>query len=170
MLHLIAMAAAVVSSASTLPAQTARPLTQVEWIATPTGQDIANVYPPTAVAAGKSGAVLLDCKVATQGSLEQCQVEIEDPVGLEFGLAALELAPLFKMAQTAPDGSAVAGRTIRIPIMFNLVTVMARFAGATMISAAAGERLRGRSPFCITVFIGHADALGARAQGSVSLR
>ena len=121
MLHLIAMAAAVVSSASTLPAQTARPLTQVEWIATPTGQDIANVYPPTAVAAGKSGAVLLDCKVATQGSLEQCQVEIEDPVGLEFGLAALELAPLFKMAAQAPDGSDTAGRTIRIPIMFSIV-------------------------------------------------
>lgn len=122
MLHLIAMAAAVVSSASAIPAAPAPALTQVEWVATPTGQDIANVYPPTAVAAGKSGAVLLDCKVASEGSLEACQVEIEDPVGLEFGLAALELAPLFKMAAKAPDGSDVAGRTIRIPIMFQIVT------------------------------------------------
>ena len=122
MLHLIALAAAVVSSASTIPASSHAPLRQVEWVATPTGQDIANVYPSTAVAAGKSGAVLLDCKVAVEGSLEKCQVEIEDPVGLEFGLAALELAPLFKMTAEAPDGSATAGRTIRIPIMFTIVS------------------------------------------------
>ncbi len=92
------------------------------WVATPNGQDIANVYPPTAVQAGKSGAVLLECRVATQGALENCAVQIEDPVGLEFGLAALELAPLFKMSANAPDGSAVAGRTIRIPIMFSIVS------------------------------------------------
>jgi TonB family protein len=100
----------------------AQPLTQVEWLATPTGQDIASVYPPSAVAAGKGGAVLLVCQVAEKGSLDACKVQIEDPVGLEFGLAALQLAPLFKMAATAPDGSAVAGRTIRIPIMFQIVT------------------------------------------------
>ncbi len=121
MLHLIALAAAAVSSAGAMAAQPA-PLTQVEWLATPTGQDIASVYPPSAVAAGKGGAVLLECKVEAQGSLDGCNVKIEDPVGLEFGLAALQLAPLFKMAATAPDGSAVAGRTIRIPIMFQIVT------------------------------------------------
>jgi TonB family protein len=119
MLHLIALAAAAVSSAGAIQAAPA-PLTQVEWLATPTGQDIASVYPPTAVAAGKGGAVLLECKVEAKGSLEACRVQIEDPVGLEFGLAALQLAPMFKMASTAPDGSAVAGRTIRIPIMFQI--------------------------------------------------
>lgn len=122
MLHLIAMAAAALSTATAQPAAPTTILTSVEWLETPTGMDIAQVYPPTAVKAGKGGAVLLECQVAKAGSLEACRVEIEDPVGLEFGLAALELAPLFKMAQTAPDGSAVAGRTIRIPIMFNLVT------------------------------------------------
>ena len=96
-------------------------LTEVEWVTTPTGQDIANVYPPSAVEAGKSGAVLLECQVAARGSLEGCHVQVEDPVGLEFGLAALELAPLFRMTETAPDGSAVVGRTIRIPIMFSIV-------------------------------------------------
>jgi len=125
MLHLIALAAAALSSASaihTAPAPANTALTEVSWVATPTGQDIANVYPPTAVQAGKSGAVLLECKVATEGALEACNVQIEDPVGLEFGMAALELAPLFKMAANAPDGSAVAGRTIRIPIMFSIVS------------------------------------------------
>lgn len=120
MLHLIALAAAAVSSAGAIQAAPP-PLTSVEWVATPTGQDIASVYPPTAVEAGKSGAVLLECQVAAQGSLQACNVEIEDPVGLEFGLAALALAPLFRMSETAPDGSAVAGRTIRIPIMFSIV-------------------------------------------------
>lgn len=122
MLHLIALAAAAVSSASAITAAPAPDLTDVTWVATPNGQDIANVYPPTAVQAGKSGAVLLECRVATQGGLEGCAVQIEDPVGLEFGLAALELAPLFRMSANAPDGSAVAGRIIRIPIMFSIVT------------------------------------------------
>lgn len=122
MLQMIALAAAAISSASAITAAPGPDLTSVNWVATPTGQDIANVYPPTAVQAGKSGAVLLECKVATQGSLEGCNVQIEDPVGLEFGIAALELAPLFKMSATAPDGSAVAGRTIRIPIMFSIVS------------------------------------------------
>lgn len=122
MLHLIALAAAVVSSAAAIKAAPAPTLTQVTWVATPTGQDIANVYPPTAVEAGKGGAVLLDCRVATEGSLEGCSVEIEDPVGLEFGQAALELAPLFKMEKQAPDGSDTAGRRIRIPIMFQIVS------------------------------------------------
>lgn len=121
MLHLIALASAAISSAAVVSAAPAPELREVTWVATPTGQDIANVYPPTAVQAGKSGAVLLECKVATQGSLEKCAVQIEDPVGLEFGMAALELAPLFKMSANAPDGSATAGRTIRIPIMFSIV-------------------------------------------------
>jgi protein TonB len=122
MLHLLAMAAAALSSVAAIQAAPKPTLTEVNWVATPTGQDIANVYPPTAVEAGKGGAVLLDCRVATEGSLEACLVEIEDPVGLEFGQAALELAPLFRMARTAPDGSETAGRRIRIPIMFNIVS------------------------------------------------
>jgi TonB family protein len=122
MLHLIALAAAAISSSAAIKAAPAPDLLEVNWVSTPTGQDIANVYPPTAVEAGKGGAVLLVCKVATEGSLRACQVQIEDPVGLEFGAAALELAPLFKMAATAPDGTAVAGRTIRIPIMFSIVS------------------------------------------------
>ena len=122
MLHLIALAAAAISSASAIKAAPGPDLLEVNWLATPTGQDIANVYPPTAVEAGKGGAVLLVCQVAKEGSLEGCAVQIEDPVGLEFGAAALELAPFFKMAKTAPDGSAVAGRTVRIPIMFSIVS------------------------------------------------
>ncbi|MBI1196934.1 MAG: TonB family protein [Phenylobacterium sp.] len=122
MLHLIALATAAVTSAAAVQAAPTPALREVEWIATPTGQDIASVYPPTAVKAGKSGAVLLECRVAAEGSLDGCSVEIEDPVGLEFGLAAMELAPLFRMTATAPDGTATAGRTIRIPIMFQITT------------------------------------------------
>lgn len=119
MLQLIAMAAAAVSSAAAINAAPA-PLTHVTWLATPTGQDIAEVYPPTAVAAGKGGAVLLECQVDGKGLLDACKVQVEDPVGMEFGIAAMQLAPRFKVALTAPDGSAVAGRTLRIPIMFQI--------------------------------------------------
>lgn len=123
MLHLIALAMAALSTGGVAATPvTSAPLTQVEWVATPTGQDIADVYPPDAVTSGKGGAVLLECKVAATGVLEGCRVEIEDPVGLEFGHAAMALAPLFKMAPNAPDGSAVVGRTVRIPVMFSIVT------------------------------------------------
>ena len=125
MLHLITLAVAALSAGGvgTPVVATAplAPLTQVHWLATPTGQDIADVYPPDAVTNGKGGAVLLECRVAASGGLEKCRVEIEDPVGLEFGQAAMELAPLFKMELTAPDGSAVTGRTVRIPVMFSIV-------------------------------------------------
>ena len=122
MLHLIALAAAAISSSAAIKTAPGPDLLEVNWVATPTGQDIANVYPPTAVEAGKGGAVLLVCQVAKAGSLEACAVQIEDPVGLEFGAAALELAPLFRMSETAPDGAPVAGRTVRIPIMFSIVS------------------------------------------------
>ena len=122
MSHLIALAAAALSIAGTTPASTPVSLAQVEWVATPSGQDIAEVFPPDAVTAGKSGAVLLDCQVAREGSLEACAVEIEDPVGLEFGAAAMALAPLFKMAVLCQDGTSAPGRRVRIPIMFQLVT------------------------------------------------
>jgi TonB family protein len=122
MLHLIALAAAAISSAASVQAARAPALTQVQWVATPTGADIASVYPPTAVAAGKGGAVLLECQVQKEGSLGSCKVQIEDPVGLEFGAAALELAPLFKMAPMTAEGVAVEGRTVRIPILFQVVT------------------------------------------------
>jgi TonB family protein len=120
--HLIALAAAAITSAAAVQAAPGPALREVEWVSTPTGQDIASVYPPTAVSAGKGGAVLLQCPVAAAGSVAGRGLEIEDPVGLEFGLAAMELARLFKMTPTAPDGSAVAGRTIRIPILFQIVT------------------------------------------------
>ncbi len=124
MLQLIALAAAAISSVASVTAAPAAPspLIQVTWVATPSGADIAAVYPSSAVAAGKGGAVLLECRVDTQGALDACKVQIEDPVGMEFGIAAMQLASRFKMAQTAPDGSSVVGRTVRIPIMFQIST------------------------------------------------
>jgi protein TonB len=118
----LAAAALALGPVAKAPVTAPAPLVEVHWVAAPSGADIAAVYPPTAVAAGKGGAVLLECQVAVEGSLSACRVQIEDPVGLEFGEAALELAPLFKMTQVAPDGSATAGRTIRIPILFQIVS------------------------------------------------
>lgn len=115
--------AALGVAASGAPERPAQPaLTEVEWVATPTGLDIARAFPPDAVAGGRGGAVLLDCEVDALGRLAACAVEVEEPVGLSFGLAAMELAPLFRMATLTPSGEPVAGRTIRIPILFQLST------------------------------------------------
>lgn len=122
MSHFMILAAAALAFGGASTPPPAPMLTQVVWVAAPTGEDVAEVYPADAVMTGKSGAVLLDCRVAVEGTLEACAVEIEDPVGLEFGAAAMALAPLFKMATLTRDGAPVAGGRVRVPIMFQMVT------------------------------------------------
>ena len=107
MLHLIAMAAAAITAATPASVQAIKaapaPLREVTWVDTPTGQDIANVYPPSAVQAGKGGAVLLQCQVAEEGSLEACQVQIEDPVGTPRRVGRDELSAFWDETHGLPD-------------------------------------------------------------------
>jgi TonB family protein len=93
--------------------------TQADWVAKPSGDDMAEAYPPVAETLGVTGHVLLACKVATTGRVEDCQVTSETPPGFGFGAAALKVAPLFQMAPSTVGGSATVS-TVRIPIRFAL--------------------------------------------------
>jgi beta-lactamase regulating signal transducer with metallopeptidase domain len=78
------------------------------WLAVPTPQDKARVYPAGAREAGQTARVLLDCKTTTTGLLKDCGVKtvtVQVPAGEgatqatqdSFGEAAVKLAPYYQL-------------------------------------------------------------------------
>ena len=55
-----------------------------------------------------------------EGTLVACSVISEDPVGYDFGAAAMGMSTIFRMRPMTRDGQAVAGGTVRIPLRFVL--------------------------------------------------
>jgi protein TonB len=88
------------------------------WVLRPDADDVARVYPGAALRRGVSGQAVMLCKVTADGSMSDCKLLSEQPAGMGFGEAALNLAPDFKMSTTKSDGSSIAGATVRIPMRF----------------------------------------------------
>jgi protein TonB len=88
------------------------------WSRLPSNADVDKVYPVEAKLSAVWGRVLLRCRVATDGRLQECLVASEAPSGWGFGKAALELAPLYQDNVTAPAGAADIGTLISLPIGF----------------------------------------------------
>jgi len=95
-------------------------ITMPDWAQKPTGEDLADVYPPAAVQAHLEGRATIACVTTVEGLLADCKVIVEDPPGAGFGEAALALAARFKMRPMTKDGHPVAGGNVRIPILFRL--------------------------------------------------
>lgn len=87
-------------------------------VSEPTAADIARVYPPGARRAGRDGAVKLTCQVQADGAMASCKVAAEEPTGLGFADAALQLRPLLKLAPQSTTGVSVAGAAIDFPVVF----------------------------------------------------
>ncbi len=89
-----------------------------DWLKKPTGEDLAWAYPERASRMGVGGRARMECQVAVDGRLAKCRVTEESPQGMEFGKAALALAPQFQMTPPPP------GRTepgeVTIPIIFTV--------------------------------------------------
>jgi len=99
------------------------------WIKKPTGDDLVRLYPAEAMAKKLTGDVLMSCKVGSDGRLNGCAIDRADVSGENgpapatdpgFGAATLELAQLFQMEPTSPQGAPTAGTSIRIPVRFRL--------------------------------------------------
>jgi TonB family protein len=95
-------------------------ITQADWMRVPTGDDMAKYYPPSAIAKGVQGRVLLFCDVKADGTLTNCSVLAEWPASAGFGAASIKLASVFRMKPKTFDGQSVGGAQISIPIAWRL--------------------------------------------------
>ena len=111
--------------------------THADWVAKPSGEDVADAYPPLANTFGIAGHATLICKVATTGRVGDCRVTEETPKGWGFGAAALKVAPLFQMAPSTVGGSATVS-DVRIPIRFALPPGRASDSRAAVAVSAVG--------------------------------
>ncbi len=121
-------------AAPTLPAQPAQAgaprrtlpvegvITNPDWLAKPTGNDIARYYPRLATVVGVEGRATVHCLVTAAGALADCAVTSEAPKGMRFGEATLKLANVFRMRPMTVDGAPVSGGQINVPVRFQLPT------------------------------------------------
>jgi TonB family protein len=96
------------------------------WMAAPAINDLAAVVPAEAKKAKVYKArVVMTCRVVAEGKVEGCEVQSEEPVGLGYGRAAASLSPYFRLAVWTDEGLPSVGGTVRIPLRFDLDSVMA---------------------------------------------
>ena len=95
-------------------------ITQPDWVAKPTGDDVAALYPKAAADNGVEGRATIRCKVTAEGLLADCAIAVQDPPDAGFGEAALGMAAKFRMRPMTRDGQPVSGGTVQIPIRFLL--------------------------------------------------
>jgi len=107
-----------------------------DWAKKPTQDDLLAVWPKAAMARGRGGKALIDCKMSRLGALYGCTVVSESPVGGGFGGAAIALTPQFLMRPAIRNGQLVEGEEVRIPITFPSFTPVAgdNFGARTVLS------------------------------------
>ena len=86
-----------------------------DWIRKPSSDDLAGVFPKAAIKAGKDGRAEIGCDVTVEGFLQNCKVLSEQPEGLGFGPAALQLAPQFRMSPRIRGGKPTTG-SVTVPV------------------------------------------------------
>lgn len=92
--------------------------TASDWIKRPTASEVARSYPKEALWKGVLGAGAVRCKVpAGGGTLQDCKIIHEEPVGYGFGAAILSLTPLFHLSSALEDGRPVEAE-VTIPINY----------------------------------------------------
>jgi len=95
-----------------LPSQT-RP----DWLVAPSPEVISRLFPTAAMTKTVSGKVFITCVVDVDGYLLDCVVDSEEPKGLGFGNAALEMAAYFRMSPATRYGVPVRS-DVTVPINF----------------------------------------------------
>lgn len=89
-----------------------------DWVRKPSPQDMAGVFPKEAVKRNRDGRASIKCDVTVEGFLQNCKVVSEDPPGLGFGVAGLQLAPQFRMSPKIRGGKAMSS-DVTVPIIWS---------------------------------------------------
>jgi hypothetical protein len=87
-----------------------------DWMKKPTAGDLAGVFPKAAAKKRVDGKAIIKCQLDVQGFLQKCMVMSEEPAGLGFGEAALQLSPQFRMTPKIRGGKPVPSDDLVIPI------------------------------------------------------
>ncbi len=91
--------------------------TNPTWMIKPRGEDLARVYPTAAWKAKVTGKVLMSCIADEDGYLADCVVQDENPKGMGFGNAALEISAYMRMVPATNYGVPVRS-AVNMPITF----------------------------------------------------
>jgi hypothetical protein len=94
-------------------------LQDLRWAEKPTGNDFARNYPEDALDAGFGGHAVMHCRIEADGSMANCEITSEQPLGWGFGDATLRLARYFRAASKVP-GKSLEGSMVIIPIGWSL--------------------------------------------------
>jgi TonB family protein len=91
-----------------------------DWAQVPTGDQLRRVYPRRALSAGVTGQARFRCTLTVAGLLTECTIVSENPPGLGFGDAALQVIDAFRAWPAMIDGEPFGGPTIEVPLVFRM--------------------------------------------------
>lgn len=117
-LAVLALTAGPAWSASPPAPRRASVITNPDWAAQPSGDEVSRFYPEHAMRNRIGGEAIIACSITVDGDLTSCEVESETPPGEDFGAAAIRMSPYFKMKPKTLNGTPVAGGRVRVPIRF----------------------------------------------------
>ena len=102
------------------PTSEVRYVPHATWIKTLPAAAISGAFPAKAVAAGlTTGRGTVDCLIGPGGQLTACTSVGEDPVGMDFGAMAVQLAQVMALNPWGEDGLPTEGSHIRVPLRLN---------------------------------------------------
>jgi protein TonB len=74
--------------------------------------------PPIPTGADFDGLVRLRCTLQANGSLTECEIVAEEPMGQGLGERALQMAPTLRVRLRNANGSSATGERVTVPVHF----------------------------------------------------
>jgi hypothetical protein len=90
------------------------------WTDMPSADLMADFYPKIAWFIDLKGLTRMECQTTSAGTLEHCKVTLEQPTGVGFAAAALQLAPAFHLEPRMEEGAPVGGDSVDFNIAWRL--------------------------------------------------
>ena len=99
-------------------AQETRLIDHPEWISA--GESNGDLFPDKAARAGlATGRAVLNCVADTAGRMAACQVTSEDPVGMDFGAAAVKTTAAVRINRWQANGEPADGAHVAFAVRLN---------------------------------------------------